>query len=652
MTREAATQTQSAPTSHPLSQGSILQRKCSSCGQHKTGGGACTKCQSIPKPPVLQTKLTVGQPNDKYEQEADRVAEQIMRMPAPESAGAVGVRSQPPQIQRKCAKCDDEQQLQMKETPGATPEVTPAVASRIQSLQGGGQPLSDSTRSFFEPRFGQDFSHVRVHNDVQTTQALNAKAYTVGNNIVFGSGQYSPETSSGKQLLAHELTHTVQQTGYSNHLQNVNLKPQRSQLSINRKIAQNSTYSIVQRACGTNEVSTMNMCIGLSGDVLGETFRFVVNCDNFQSDEESRLRFFASTINSDEILEIHGFASEEGPPDFNNKLSCARAEKARQVLIGAGIAPNQIRLFNHGATAGSRPERRSVVIDKLSPTTPPPTPTPTPPEIPKPPEQTDDTRRVPPLAPPPIRPSVPIIPPIPPIRSTPSLPPSPPTTEPPSLPPPSAEPPTTEPPSENPPEPIQTCGPNVTHEIVAAISKTRATFAGWSSSQKDDACTGFTSFSPDPGRGGNPAYLNAWDIENLHNQAWINSLPFSPPCASPQRCQNTVEVSGNCFYAGSANYVIFGTMWNLCRGHFAVTGAIRFSETTMLGLIDLYKGRIPGLRRASGNWIPSREWARAGYRGWSGGSAPAADRPSCQTTCPVPYTNPAFTVYWYPNGSF
>ena len=159
---------------------------------------------------VVQAKLTVGSPNDKYEQEADRVAEQVMRMPAPsETAGAV--RSQPPKIQRKCAKCDDEQRLQMKETPSGTPEVTPAVASRIQFLQGSGQPLSDSTRSFFEPRFGQDFSHVRVHNDAQTTEALNARAYTVSNNIVFGSGQYSPETSAGRQLLAHELAHTIQQ---------------------------------------------------------------------------------------------------------------------------------------------------------------------------------------------------------------------------------------------------------------------------------------------------------------------------------------------------------------------------------------------------------------------------------------------------------
>lgn len=215
MTRQATAQVQQTPTNNPLSQGGLLQRKCSACGKHQAGGGTCTSCQNrakLPSPlPLIQTKLTVGAPNDKYEQEADRVAEQIMRMPASQSD--VAMRSQRPRIQRKCFKCDDEQRLQMKEAPGSTPEVTPAISSRIQSLQGSGQPLPSSARSFFEPRFGQDFSHIRVHNDAQTTRALSARAYTISNNIVFGSGQYSPETSSGRQLLAHELTHTVQQTG-------------------------------------------------------------------------------------------------------------------------------------------------------------------------------------------------------------------------------------------------------------------------------------------------------------------------------------------------------------------------------------------------------------------------------------------------------
>lgn len=224
MSHEAAAQVQPTPNNHPLFKGSILKRKCPSCGKHKTGSGTCTKCQSrnhvkVPSDlPFIQPKLTIGCPDDKYEREADRVAEKVMRMPAPESNSVVGAQSQIPQIQRRYANCEEGKMLQAKEMSGATPEVTPAIASRIQSLQSSGQPLSIPTRNFFEPRFGQDFSHVRVHND-DSAKALRARAYTIGNHIVFGSSQYAPKTTEGKRLLAHELTHIVQQKSTDNQIQ-------------------------------------------------------------------------------------------------------------------------------------------------------------------------------------------------------------------------------------------------------------------------------------------------------------------------------------------------------------------------------------------------------------------------------------------------
>jgi hypothetical protein len=97
---------------------------------------------------------------------------------------------------------------------GQTPQVTSSIESKINSLKSGGQPLSKETRNFFEPRFGSDFSGVRIHADSNANQlarSLNAKAFTRGNDIVFGSGWYKPENSSGKRLLGHELTHVVQQ---------------------------------------------------------------------------------------------------------------------------------------------------------------------------------------------------------------------------------------------------------------------------------------------------------------------------------------------------------------------------------------------------------------------------------------------------------
>ncbi|MEM9151928.1 MAG: DUF4157 domain-containing protein [Cyanobacteria bacterium P01_F01_bin.3] len=199
---------QARPAKYPIVQNKRLQRKHTAIGQHMLGSQSAI--------PFIQPKLTVGQPNDKYEQEADRVAEQVMRMPSPEGVDPQVQHAPLPKVQRACSTCEEKKKLQAKEIPGSTPEVTPAVASRIQSLQGGGQPLPTSTRNFFEPRFGQDFSQVRVHVDAQSTQALNAKAYTIGKDIVFDTKQYAPDTTSGRYLLAHELTHIIQQSANQN----------------------------------------------------------------------------------------------------------------------------------------------------------------------------------------------------------------------------------------------------------------------------------------------------------------------------------------------------------------------------------------------------------------------------------------------------
>src|SRR5262249_39799184 len=87
-------------------------------------------------------------------------------------------------------------------------EVGPEIESGISAIEGSGQPLAESTRSFFEARFGSDFSNVRMHKDSyggRLAEALQAKAFTVGSEIIFGAGQFTPETSAGKHLLAHEL---------------------------------------------------------------------------------------------------------------------------------------------------------------------------------------------------------------------------------------------------------------------------------------------------------------------------------------------------------------------------------------------------------------------------------------------------------------
>ncbi|WP_414551377.1 eCIS core domain-containing protein [Anabaena sp. CCY 0017] len=215
---------------------------------------------------TLQTKLTIGAPGDKYEQEADSMAEQVMSMDAPTATNSPTIQSdseapfdsiqqQPlvqsihPLIQRQVELNVSRQpimsispliQRQIESNRNSTQtrpiiytnpfiqrfihraggnipsQENPSLESRLASQKGSGSPLDEQTRSFMEPRFGNDFSSVRVHTDsssVQMNQELGAQAFTHGSDVYFGAGKYNPGVDDGKRLLAHELTHVVQQTG-------------------------------------------------------------------------------------------------------------------------------------------------------------------------------------------------------------------------------------------------------------------------------------------------------------------------------------------------------------------------------------------------------------------------------------------------------
>jgi hypothetical protein len=139
----------------------------------------------------------VNPPRDRYEQAADRIADDVLRQQTPEKSEFVA-----------------ENTLQTKAGSNQPITVSPNFQHRVSALQGGGQPLPPTERAFFEPRFASDFSQVRIHNDSQAAKAaraINAHAFTSGRDIVFGGGEYRPGTTEGKRLLAHELTHVVQQ---------------------------------------------------------------------------------------------------------------------------------------------------------------------------------------------------------------------------------------------------------------------------------------------------------------------------------------------------------------------------------------------------------------------------------------------------------
>lgn len=167
-----------------------------------------------PKSPAnVQAKLTVDPPGDHYEQQAERVADLLMSMPEHRVQRACDCGG-------SCSRCGSKQkdpkldllQTKASQTGGAKTSVAPQAVNNV--LGSTGRPLDSSTRSFFEPRFGHDFSQVRIHMNkdaAKAAQAVNALAFTVGPNIVFGTGRHQPQTQAGRALLAHELTHVLQQ---------------------------------------------------------------------------------------------------------------------------------------------------------------------------------------------------------------------------------------------------------------------------------------------------------------------------------------------------------------------------------------------------------------------------------------------------------
>jgi len=163
---------------------------------------------------LIQRSLKIGAVNDPLEQEADAMADKVMHMP--ESSF----------IQRKCDSCDEEEKVQRKplasfiqrKESSAGILASDEVSSQINATKGSGNNMDNNTQTFMQNRFGADFSDVKIHTGgeaIQMNRELNAKAFTLGNDIYFNERQYNPGSGEGKHLLAHELTHTVQQNSFS-----------------------------------------------------------------------------------------------------------------------------------------------------------------------------------------------------------------------------------------------------------------------------------------------------------------------------------------------------------------------------------------------------------------------------------------------------
>ncbi|MDX1546666.1 MAG: DUF4157 domain-containing protein [Rhodothermales bacterium] len=195
-----------------------MQRACA-CGGTPGPTGECAECRRKKKL-GLQTKLRVSRPGDRYEREADRIADRVLRAEAPR---AVRTSAAAPQVQRLAQTQEEDDEGRTVQGMGGTVQrsargtATPSVPESVyETLRTPGRRLDAASQRFMEARLGAGFGDVRIHTDARaaaSARAVAARAYTVGRDVVFGAGEYRPQTPDGQRLLAHELVHVVQQTG-------------------------------------------------------------------------------------------------------------------------------------------------------------------------------------------------------------------------------------------------------------------------------------------------------------------------------------------------------------------------------------------------------------------------------------------------------
>jgi outer membrane protein OmpA-like peptidoglycan-associated protein len=301
------------------------------------------------------------------------MADRVLRMP--ESAHAVTPAVSG--LQRKCDACgkeDEEQPMQRKrDASGAAAEgKVPTVPGSVRrALNAPGQALGSDVRTFFEARFGRDFSGVRVHSDAAAARSARdvaAQAYTVGTDIVFGAGRFSPATHEGKRLLAHELTHVVQQGGAPP------LGSSRAGDSPPPAIPATGGL-VVQRAGDPAAIPPGFPCPTdlTAGRPAGTDVLFSVGGFTITAAHTAQLTTFRDAWvlagGTDDIL-VHGYASTDGDQGPNWTLSCNRAEAVRTELLRLGIPAVRIEVVAHGESTdfgtSAAPNRHAVVSTRAA----------------------------------------------------------------------------------------------------------------------------------------------------------------------------------------------------------------------------------------------------------------------------------------------
>ncbi|MEO7245717.1 MAG: DUF4157 domain-containing protein, partial [Rubrivivax sp.] len=308
-------------------------------------GGGCPRCQR-----KALAGIQVGAADDVHEREADAVAARVMQTAA--STGRITAAPAALSVQRRCAACEEDEDngklVQAKAEPAAHPSTDAALSTMPDAphvsgvVAAGGRALSARTRADFESRFGgHDFSRVRIHTGeaaARSARALRAQAYTVGHDIVFGAGRFAPDTSGGRMLLAHELTHVLQQAGGSaqlgvraarpalqrkGELGDLDAAPGDTCATAQRHVGDIDPIPPVPRAThrGTQEVMRIKFCLD-SNQPSG-------------TDPLAPVRTLAPRNRAGTRFLVHGYASQEGAAAYNFRLAGHRANMvAEAVQVG------------------------------------------------------------------------------------------------------------------------------------------------------------------------------------------------------------------------------------------------------------------------------------------------------------------------------
>lgn len=296
---------------------------------------------------ILQAKLKIAQPDDKYEQEADYIAERVTAMPNPSLA--ISANDSLPDTtfsssngidHRVSASCLQDRIARAKLSDEEPSEITTEIHNGILSLQGYGLPISRSERNFFEPRFATDFSTVRLHNDknaASLAQSINARAFTHGRDIAFGQNEYTAGSVSGRKLLAHELTHVIQQNGI-NHVTGLKRSPtpnkvQRSVLSNSVRAAHTANPSLEALLSRLAQSDIQNA--QSDRDIDAELVRLLTG--------RSHDLWVAQQIRQGRLIENSGSFGPQTMPTNPIRVHFFRGTSNRRALVIAGVHGTEVQ---------------------------------------------------------------------------------------------------------------------------------------------------------------------------------------------------------------------------------------------------------------------------------------------------------------------